>query len=129
MKGSKVEEKVFYEKGSVKITDSRFIVGNVTYVLANITSVSKGKSNIDVWIARIWAFILIAIGVAVLSDRQFMAISLFFIVPGVLILYFTKLKYIVSLATASGAVMAYTSKNEEEIDTIVKELNNAFISM
>lgn len=123
-----MQEKVFYEKGSVKITDSRFIVGNITYVLANITSVSKGKS--DVWIARIWAFIFILIGILIpIDDPRASALGIFFIIPGVVLLFFTKRKYIVSLATASGAVMAYTSKNEEEIDTIVNELNNAFVSM
>lgn len=120
-----MEEKVFYEKGSVKITDKRFMIGGITYVLSNITSVNKitNASSLPVGV------ILIIIGILLtIDDIKFLALwTILFFIPGVLLL-FTKSKYSVNLATSSGAVMAYSSKDEVEVDTIIRELNNAFVS-
>lgn len=120
-----MEEKVFYENGSVKITDKRFMIGGITYVLSNITSVNKitNASSLPVGV------ILIIIGILLtIDDIKFLSLwTILFFIPGVLLL-FTKPKYSVNLATSSGAVMAYSSKDEAEIDTIIKELNNAFVS-
>lgn len=42
-----MDEKVFLNKGSVKVTNSRFIVNGQTYAMSNVTSVKTGviKAN------------------------------------------------------------------------------------
>lgn len=40
-----MSEKVFYDDGKNKVTDKRFVVGNETYAIANITSVKIDQKN------------------------------------------------------------------------------------
>ncbi|EGR0495346.1 hypothetical protein RYY30_003524 [Vibrio cholerae] len=40
-----MEEKIFFESNDVKVTNSRFITGNQTYAMSNVTSVKPHKQS------------------------------------------------------------------------------------
>ena len=40
-----MEEKIFFEQGSVSVTHSRFIVDGQTYAINNVTSVKTGSKK------------------------------------------------------------------------------------
>ncbi|TQQ44914.1 hypothetical protein FLL79_19260 [Vibrio cholerae] len=50
-----MEEKIFFESNDVKVTNSRFITGNQTYAMSNVTSVKPHKQSPN---RMPWIFVL-----------------------------------------------------------------------
>ena len=110
------EEKVFYDKGNIKITSSRFIVSGQTYSLSNISSVKMGREN-----HNMEAFVLMLAGL----------LSLVFVV-GIFILalavwLFYQKKYKVLITTSGGENDVLSMKDENTVRNIVEKLNDAIV--
>jgi len=56
-----MEEKTFFQRGNIAVTNTRFVVGNETYTMSGLTSV---KTSVKDGPSRIWPVLLFIIGVA-----------------------------------------------------------------
>lgn len=127
------EETILYEQGDIKITNLRAVFGNKTYAISNITSVEKGSIPPSNGLA----LILIIVGV-MFSFLAFIAnasVRLGMLLLGVVMalggfgsmFLGSKTEYYVQFASSAGEVRAYSSDNQNEIESIVKAINNAIV--
>ena len=124
-------EVTFYsDEGGVRVTNSRLIIGPVTYAMLNVTSVSRAFTKPN----RLGPILLLAIGglvtLASFSGKfeiePFM-IGIVFTGLGALVWKLQKTKYHLRIASASGEANAITSVNADQIDKIVQAVNEAMI--
>jgi len=130
------EETIYYEKDSVKITNSRAIIFSKTYSLANITSVTMGVilpgtcMPISVLAVGITLF-LIGIGLLISSDvgSAFSMLVLGGLIAGVGYLSYKSGKntYTVKIGSASGESHALSSPDKAYIEEIVQAMNKAIV--
>lgn len=108
-----MQEKVFYDKGSVKVTNTRFLVEKDTYVLSNVTSVKSreepARRGFFYFLAIIGCSFLIA---GFLGSAGAIFSGLFIIGFATICIKSLKSYYIVALATASGEVEALKSSDK-----------------
>lgn len=124
-------EVTFYsDDGGVRVTNSRLIIGPVTYAMLNITSVSRAFTKPN----RLGPVVLLVIGGLVILASfsghfeigPFM-IGVVFAGLGALVWKLQKTKYHLRIASASGEANAITSVNADQIDKIVYSVNEAMI--
>lgn len=124
-------EVTFYsDEGGVRVTNSRLIIGPITYAMLNITSVSRAVTKPN----RLGPMLLLAIGALVIFASfsghfeigPFM-IGVVFAGLGALVWKLQRNKYHLRIASASGEANAITSVNAEQIDKIVQAVNEAMI--
>jgi len=124
-------EITFYsDEGGVRVTNSRLIIGPVTYAMLNVTSVSRifTKPN------RVGPAVLLGIGALCLVasfsehlDPTPLVWGLVLTGLGALIWKLQKTKYHLRIASASGEANAITSVDAGQIDRIVQAVNEAMI--
>ena len=141
------QEKVFYNNGGVKVTNSRVVVHGDTYSLATVTSCKSRystKTGLDTSNApkRKWTTI---IGIILMILYAFILIKsgsiIGAIIGVVLILLFMTIMnkiwrdrefeykvYKVYFGSASGEQEAITSQNNDYINDIVSSVNDAIVS-
>lgn len=122
-----MKEKIFFERNGIRVTNSRFIVGNQTFVVSNITSVKlkeKKPNRTNPLVATILCLTLVLLG---LFARQpllvFFGLVASFI--GGLWLARQKSTYYIQLHTAGGERKIYADL--ECARPIVKALNEAVV--
>ncbi|MFB2653875.1 DUF6232 family protein [Shewanella seohaensis] len=120
-----MEEKTFFNKGNVMVTNSRFVVSGQTYAMSNVTSVKSGEIpgsqalSLIIAVMSVPFFISgggsIFIGIALLAAAFFAA---------------TKVKstYTVILNTSAGENKALSSKDKGYVSSIIRALNDAIVS-
>ncbi|APW66796.1 MAG: zinc ribbon domain-containing protein [Arcobacter sp.] len=117
------EEKIFYDEGYIKVTNTRFISGEQTFSLNNISSVTVGKSEGGIsamgWIIALVGLIL----VFVLPDWWKLA-GVFLIMGG---LGSKEDLHTVRITTNGGDQDALISKDKPYISKIVNSLNDAIV--
>jgi len=117
-----LQERVFFQDSNVTITQSRYVVGDNTYSIRNITSVSNFKvvksSKGASWLICFGIFLLIYNSTRILGGILIVA-GIFWILPND--------KYSVKIITNAGETYSLTSKNREYIQKIVDALNEAII--
>jgi hypothetical protein len=120
-----MEEKVFFEKQGIIVTQSRFVYGAETYAVRNITSV-KPK---EIPPSNGWSIVLILVGLLFLSayPNPVYWIGLVLILVNGLRIYSGKTTYVVQLSTSGGEVPAFKSHDKELVLDIITALNNAII--
>ena len=124
------EEKVYYDKGNCKITESRAIIDGTTYPMNNISSVSTGVVERNGTNAYIFGGTLILCGFVIMYEGMFGMMSILFILAGGLAIYAgSKLKndYIVKIGSAGAEKDGLTSQDRQLIDEIVNAINEAII--
>ena len=124
-------ERTFYEDATVKVTNMRFIVGEQTYVMRNITSVKPYRiaaSTIIPFLIILGAVVFLGIGASNRGDSGSIALGGIMLVLGIVILLGLKTKHFVMLTTAGGEVRALESTNKDYIAEIVEALNSAIIA-
>lgn len=119
------DEKVFYDQGDVKVTDSRFIVPAQTYAMAAVAAV---KFSVD-RPKRLLPVLLIIAGAAAALEAStniygFIAAML----PGFIWLACQKTLYAVRLDLSSGGTRALVSKDGAFIKSVVDALNQAIVA-
>lgn len=112
-------EKVFYEKNGIRVTNSRFVVPGQTYALSGVTSVksvskSTTKASVILAIFGIWSLSI---------ESYFFGVLLL----GAALLWYLQSKHMVVLTTSSGESEALTSKDQSVVQEIIGALNEAII--
>jgi hypothetical protein len=117
-----MDEKNYFQNSDVRVTPTRFIAGNKTFVMKNISSVQVGIIKADTQkpiIMILVALIFIFPGWYVLS-----------VILGILgIAMFTTNKdmFSVRITSTSGETDGYTSTNIDLINDIVEAINKAIV--
>jgi hypothetical protein len=128
-----MDETVFFENNNVKVTNSRFIVGNQTYAMAAVNSVKITTTDITppntfagilIVVGAIW--LLVALGSGNASSFLW---SVALLAGGVF--WFRSIKptfeHKIILTTSSGEATALTSRNDQDIRPVEKALNDALV--
>jgi hypothetical protein len=118
-------EQVFFEQGSVKVTNARFIVNSQTYAMNGVTSV---KSSV-VPPSRTGAMIAIGFGLLMVfvAEGGAKIIGIAIAAAGAWFLTQQKSTHSVYLSSASGEVQALSDTDEGYINSVVHALNEALI--
>jgi len=124
-------ETIYYQDGSITVTNARAVLGSKTYAMANITSVSMGEIPAN----RTPGILVAVIGLAILacsasagSDGAGGIIGGLVVAGfGAFLAYAAKTQYVVKIGSASGESNALTSKDREHIQKIVNAINEAII--
>lgn len=120
-----MEEKIFFNKGNISVSNSRFIVSGQTYAMSNVTSVKSG----EIKGSQAGTIVLIVIALAFFAGGAFMKFlgcALF-----IFALYLaTKVKntYTVILNTSAGENKALSSQDKGYVESIIRALNDAIVS-
>lgn len=114
-------EQIFYDNGTVKVTNARFMVGSQTYAMQGVTSVRSLVQSPN----RIFPIILIIVGLFAFGGSVLFALLM--IAAGIALLVMMKNTHIVALHSASGEQQALTSTDAGYINDVVGALNNALI--
>lgn len=130
-----MEEKIFYEQGTIKITSTRFIVDEETYSVANISSV-KNKFQAAKRVGVVFWFVIGIIWIiasfnghknlesgvisALIIGGVFLSLAWFYFKRG-------KAKYLVILHTSGNEVKALESPTKSLVDDVVKALNDSIV--
>ncbi|QIY10396.1 QacE [Plesiomonas shigelloides] len=119
-----MEEKMFYDTGSISVSNSRFIVNGQTYAMSNVTSVKTGVEKANKAIGVIIALF----GLFILFSAESILWGGIVIAVGVLAFIGAKDKYSVVLSTSSGENQALTSVDKKHIEEVVSALNHSIVS-
>ncbi|MEO8278007.1 MAG: DUF6232 family protein [Thermoanaerobaculia bacterium] len=130
-------EKVFFERGAVRVTNSRFQVESQTYAMSAVNSVNFLKEPASMagagCLLAFGAFVLLG-GLVSFSTgaKGAGAFALLFggaaVALGIMIARSLKHTYIVLLRTSNGEVKALRSKDSEYINAVVQALNDAIVA-
>jgi hypothetical protein len=123
------EETVFLRQGDITISNVRAIIGNKTYAMANITSVSLHKIPAKRKPGILWAIIgfFVMIGGFAGGSPGVGVLGLIILALGVWVAYSKKDFYTVHIGSSSGEADALKSKDGEYIKSIVTAINEAII--
>ena len=141
------EEKVFFNGGGVKVTNTRIIVDGDTYTLANVTSCKsryKVETGLDTSNAKKrklikiigWLAIILSLFIGFKANEIIGSIITAAIMYLAMIILnaifkdkpFNYRVYTVSFGSASGEKDAITSHNENFINKVVNAVNDAIVS-
>ncbi|WP_228892551.1 DUF6232 family protein [Pseudoduganella aquatica] len=118
------QERVYFDNGKVKVTNSRVVVLNQTYAMSGITSVSfvEEKPNRLLPVA-------LAIGGAVGAGSLGLNIWVCAaaVLPGVAWLLIQRSRFSIAIGSASGDTKALTSKYKDFVHGVVDAINAAII--
>ncbi|MDF3085241.1 DUF6232 family protein [Burkholderia sola] len=115
-------ETVFFQHGSVTVTNTRFIVPGQTYAMSNVTSIK----HLEKAPSRALGVIIAIIGVLILFAHVWL-FGLIAIAAGAFLAWNAKGQYDVLLHTASGEVRAFQSADRSLVQQIVGALNQAVV--
>lgn len=128
-----MEEKVYYDDGSNKVTSARFVANGTTHAMNGITSVKQRRADFEAE-SKKNAIITIVVGVMIAgSGSNSLLVALFgiaVIAVGVFLLKGLAGPYSVYhivTASASGETEALSSRDGTIITEIENALNNAII--
>ena len=125
------DETSFYsDQQGVTVTDKRVIVRNVTYALANITSVSTEVEQPNLSGPVLFVVIGVASLVLFSANTQngfLIVVGLCLIVLGVIWYRGSKPTWHLKISSASGEATPLQSANEQWIRAIVQAINEAMI--
>jgi hypothetical protein len=124
------DETSFYaDQNGVRVTDKRVIVGDTTYALANITSVSTTieKPNLTGPILFIGIGILLLLGAVSGNSVGLGFFGLFLLLLGAVWYRGCKPRWHLKISSASGESTPLQSQNEQWITSIVQAINEAMI--
>lgn len=122
-----MEEKVFFESRSNKVTNARFITNGQTYALANLTSVkmTETKPKWKFLLAIIGAFTIIS-GLSNFSESGGFMIT---VIGGLIFGLSSNMKpmYHIVTVSAGGESQALSSEDQTLITGIVNAINDAIV--
>ena len=116
-------EKTFFQEGSVRVTQARFIAGSRTYAMSNISSVYTYRKQRSVKLE----VALIVIGMLCLFSDGGRMFGFAMILLGILLLMLLKDSYSVRIQSNSGVTDGLVSKDKQYIEKIVDAVNEAIV--
>ena len=120
-----MEEKTFYQNGVVRVTQSRFIVGDQTFALRNISSVQVGLIGPN----RTLYGIVVLIGALSLLAEQTRLFGGIVLVIAVIYIFTVKSGFSVRITIHSGETDCLLSKDKKFVEAIVNALNSAIVEI
>ena len=121
-------EKVFFEQGSIKVTESRFVNGTTTYPINGITSIvadAKEPSYSSAgWVAFVGVIFGI-VGIAPPIGWGAIAFGVFLLVMAFGIARTKKVQYVIVFGTAGGDKDGLVTEDRIARDAVLKALNDA----
>lgn len=122
-------EIVYYQQGTVTITDKRAVLGEKTYALSNITTVSKATKPPSGTVGLAIIAFGLAVGFCVMQNSRWGGIFIMAVtaLPALYYMFTAKPSYTVRIGSASGEADALESKDEDHIQAIVNAMNKAII--
>ncbi|WP_347069741.1 DUF6232 family protein [Flavobacterium sp. WV_118_3] len=121
----KVKERFFYRDLTVSVTQSRYITGDKTYALSNISSVTINRIKESRFNPRV-VIITGLIALFIPNDFQIMIGGILLIV-GIMWHINIRDSFTVRISTNSGETDSIISSDEDYIKKIVSALNEAII--
>ncbi|PZQ16466.1 MAG: QacE [Rhodanobacter denitrificans] len=117
-----MEEKIFFDRGGVSVSNARFIVNGQTYAMNGVTSVKQGVNNPS----RAWPLLLGLLAIVVLLNEGSVWGGLLLVVA---ILWWVaqKPEWIVVLNSSSGETKALSSADQSYIKGVIEALNQSII--
>ncbi|UYH53845.1 DUF6232 family protein [Qipengyuania sp. SS22] len=116
------EEKIFFDNGHVKVTNSRFIVAEQTHAMNGVTSVASHRQDPN----RTGLVVGLLLGVLMIFFGAFLIGFLVAAVCG-FSLYKQKATHAVVLRSSSGETEALSSTDGTFIKDVVTALNDAIV--
>jgi len=116
-----MDEKQFFSYEDVKVTNARFVNGNQTYAMSNITSVKSFVQKPS----RLGGIIVLVMGLAIVMNTPIVGLAI--AGSAAVYLFQQKTKYHIMLATASGEVSALTTHQSDYLQKVVAALNEAIV--
>ncbi len=117
-------EKVFYKDSTVIVTQSRYVTGNKTYIMRNISSVTISR----ITESRFGPKLITIIGILIIFiSTNLQALGGLLIILGIIWYILIKDSFTVRISTNSGEVNSLRSKDKLYIEKIIKAINNAII--
>jgi len=116
-----MDEKTFFEYDDVKVTNARFITGNQTYAMSNVTSVKAFEETPK----RFGGIVVLLIGLAIATSSPI--VGLVVAAAAAYFLYQQKTMYHVMLSTAGGETSALKTNQKEYLSKVVSALNEAIV--
>ena len=124
-------EITFYsDNKGVKITNTRAIFGNKTYIMTNLSSISIGETAPNYLpgiLVLLLGCICLFIGYIGIYKSQLIIAGFAFLIFGCVILYCTKGVYSVRITSNSGETDTLTNLDKMYIQNIVAAINEAII--
>lgn len=115
------EEKVFFEKNHVLVTNARFVSTGETFAMANISSVKAASKSPPIALP----LVLIVLGLLIAVNHG--AAWLILAVGGGFILWAGKARYYVMVNTNAGEVKAFETTDKNLADEVISAVNEAMI--
>lgn len=121
------EERVFYSTAdnSVRITNTRAIIGGKTYAMSNITSVTIVQKKINIVLVVILALIGLA-SLFFIGQSPIVTLVIVAACAG-LIFLLVRPSYAMRLGSASGESEALVSRNKPQVEQITSAMNEAIV--
>lgn len=117
-------ERTYYSQGGITITNARAVLGDKTYAMANVTSVSMFVQPAKRTLGILLTLCGLLFALAGESTRMF---GVLLLIIGVAIVGMAKATYFVRLGSASGETNALKDSRRAYIQKIVDALNEAII--
>ena len=123
------EESFYTDAEGVRVTNTRLIIGQTTFAMSNITSVSCGAIRPK----RLGPMLFMGLGgvclLATFSGAgNATPMGVFLILCGVAWWALQKTKYCLCVASSSGEVKPINSKDKQRIEKIVQAVNESMIA-
>lgn len=129
------EERVFYDQDGVRITNKRAIIGETTYALANVTSVSVGRkvpSSLPGGALLVVGVLLLFAGFASRESTESLllcgGLGAVLALAGIVALRGSMPSYYVSIVGAGGEQQALGGRSQADLQKIADALNDAIAS-
>jgi hypothetical protein len=117
-----MDERIFFEYEDVKVTNARFINGNQTYAMHNVTSIKPYEEPPN----RLVGIIVLLVGLAIMVDASFMT-GVLVTAAAAFYLYQQKTTYQILLSTSAGETTALVTYQREYLDRVITALNSAIV--
>lgn len=121
------KEQVFYHKGDVMVTNTRFVVPGQTFAMSGVTSVRSSEGRKDINPAILIIPILGLIGTFIVGGTIGNILLTLSLLVMVLTSVIRKKLYHVSLTTSSGEQRALMSPDRTYVEEVVSALNQAIV--
>jgi len=122
--GGNKQEKIFYSKGNVTVTNARFIVSKQVFAMRNITSI---KLDEDKPSRTVPAFLILTGIVGLFFGRTVAPYAASCIALGAAWYALQKSQYHVLITSSSGESRPLSSKNKKWIKSVVAALNESIV--
>ena len=125
-----MEERAFLNEGNVYVSNTRVVIDETTYAMANVTSVRKAvvpaKRGCAILVLLLGVLIIVsAVAETAHSDWGTIAVGIVVLLIGIGWYQGLKPRYVVMLASSSGETRGLSSPDENLVDRTINAITSA----